>query len=126
MWRRALVAGSKVDAVKLDTDYNLKVWSKAEVTAVNQDIISIHFINDAYKMDRVLYWYSSDLAEYNTKSEGDEWRCELKAGDVIDAFDSTRIWYAATVTERATRFDDNIEYLSLKIGFRVYHPDGNK
>lgn len=30
-------------------------------------------------------------------SEGDEWRSELKVGDLIDGFDSTKIWYASTV-----------------------------
>ena len=44
----------------------------------------------------------------------------------MDAFDSTRIWYASTVVDKKTQKEDDNEYIYLKIGFRTYHPEGNR
>ena len=96
-----------VDAVKKEADYNLKIWAKGKVISVLDDgnMVEVSFVNDYKQSTRILMWYSPDLAQYDTKSTGDEWRRELKTGDVIDAFDSTRIWYAATVLDRTYRID---------------------
>lgn len=52
---------------------------------------------------------------------------EIKPGDVVDTNDTTKIWYASTVLDRIIRQEeDGNEFILLKIGFRIYHPDGNK
>jgi hypothetical protein len=93
-WRKSLKEGDKIDAVKIDLNYNLKMWSKAEITLITNDIFHLFFEDDDKALShRQLHWYSLDIAPYNTKSKGDEWRKELKVGDFIDAYDSTKAWY---------------------------------
>ena len=108
-------------------EYNLKMWAKAEISSINGDIFYVVFENDLKSFSsRYFHWYSPEIERYNTKSEGDEWRLELKADDLIDGFDSTKIWYQATVQDRQIRIDEGREVLFIKVGFRVFHPDGNK
>jgi hypothetical protein len=41
--------------------------------------------------------------------------------------DSTKIWYQSTVVSKFTKTElDNNEYVILKIGFRTFHPEGDK
>ena len=96
-WRQKLQRGSKVDAIKIDTEYNLKVWAKGEVIDVNGDLLYVMFQNDNKSSSRYFFWYSPEIDQYNTKSEGDEWRLELKAGGFVDGFDTTKVWYASTI-----------------------------
>lgn len=93
-WRKSLVKGSKIDAIKLDNEYNLKIWAKAEVSSITGDIFQVVFENDIRSNSiRYIHWYSPEIDRYNTNSEGDDWRLDLKVGDFIDAFDSTKVWY---------------------------------
>ncbi len=56
-----------------------------------------------------------------------EWRLELKPGDIVDAHDSSKIWYASTIIDRIIKTeDDGNQYILLKIGYRMYSPEGNK
>ena len=104
------------------------MWSKGTVISVDHDLIEVEFENDSSKTNTQFWWYSPDIDIYNTKSEGDEWRADLKSGDTVDTFDSTKIWYGSTIMDRQIKIDENSgkEYLVLKIGFRLYHPEGNK
>ena len=75
----------------------MKLWAKAEIIRVYNDLIQVIFENDNKASCRNFWWYSHEIDRHNTKSEGDEWRLNIKPGDLIDAFDSTKIWYASTV-----------------------------
>ena len=85
MWRKSLQVGSQVDALKIDFDRNIKVWSKAYVARMSDDLIEVVFENDSRSTSRTLFWFSPDLDRYDTKSEGDTWRMDLMPGDMIDA-----------------------------------------
>jgi hypothetical protein len=49
-WRRDLVVGSKVDAIKGDD--KCKCWAVAVVSAVKDDIIELEFENDSRVYDK--------------------------------------------------------------------------
>ena len=36
---------------------------------------------------------------------------ELKPGDIVDGYDSTKIWYLSTVIDRSYRREDDNEFL---------------
>lgn len=88
--------------------------------------LKVQFENDLNRVTRDLTRYSLDIARYDTLSKGDEWRLELKTGDLIDAFDSTKAWYAATIMG-VSQMEENERIIpQVKVGFRMYHPEGNK
>ena len=71
LWRKSLQVGSQVDALKIDFDRNIKVWAKAYVSRMSDDLIEIVFENDSRTTSRTLFWFSPDLDRYDTISEGD-------------------------------------------------------
>ena len=76
---------------------------------------------------RDLSRWSLDIAKYGSQSTEDHWRAQLMTGSLVDAFDSTKIWYASTVTGTTERNNENNEPVPfVRIGFRIYHPEGNK
>ncbi len=85
------------------------MWSKAFVSDINGDLLTIIFENDQKCQSRHLPWFSSEIDQYGAKSKEDEWRTELKKGDLIDAFDSTKIWYGATIQDTEVRKEDDRE-----------------
>ena len=127
-WRQSLVIGSKVDAVKIDYEFNLKMWSKGEIISISGDIIQVQFENDIKSLtSRYLPWYSPEIDRFNTRTAGDEWRMTLKKGDLIDGYDSTKKWYQSEVQNTEYFKDEGgREVLRLRVGFRIYHPEGNK
>ena len=125
-WRKSLDVGSKIDAIKRCGDYNMKMWAKAHVLKVDGDLIHVKFENDSYASSTSFWWYSPEIDIYNSKSEGDEWRSQLQIGDKIDTLDSTRIWYRATVLNCFIKEEEGNLYPVVRIGFRIYHPEGDK
>ena len=62
-----------------------------------------------------------------TRAAGDaEWRESIKAGDLIDGFDSTSCWYACTVLALETREEGGVSLKSARIAWRINHPEGDK
>lgn len=59
-------------------------------------------------------------------SKGDEWRGELKVGDLIDACDLTKVWYSSTIIDKEIRSFNDKDVIFLRIGFRIYDENGNK
>ena len=116
-----------VDALKVDDEYNLKMWSKAEITLISDGILYLMFEDD-YKSvsSKQVPWYSIDVAPYNLRTKGDEWRKELKPGDFVDAYDSTKAWYQSIIQSKEVVYHDDREIIKYRIGFRMYHPEGNK
>lgn len=48
--------------------------------------------------------YSHEIAILESKTTEDyEWRASLKAGDFVDCYDSTGLWYASTVMAQEER-----------------------
>ncbi|CDW89068.1 ubiquitin carboxyl-terminal hydrolase family protein [Stylonychia lemnae] len=126
-WRQSLQIGSKVDAVKIDYEFNLKMWAKGEIHSIVNDIFLVAFENDIKSLtSRFLPWYSPEIDRYDTKSSGDEWRASLQKGDLVDGYDSTKKWYQSQVQYRETVKDEDREVHRLRIGFRIYHPEGSK
>jgi hypothetical protein len=108
-WRLSLNEGSKVDAIKIDGEYHLKQWSKGVISNMigNGKYFQVKFENDFQKTTRDFTVYSSEIAKYNTVSEGDEWRSELKKGDIVDGYDNTKVWYTSTIIETEVRLIDD-------------------
>jgi hypothetical protein len=67
-----------------------------------------------------------DIAPCNTKTENEEWRFELKEDDLVDAYDSSKFWYASTIQAREMRVEEDRTFPYVKVGFRLLHPQGNK
>lgn len=68
-WRKNLKPGSKIDALKVDMEYNLKMWAKAEVLSVDGEVLHVAFENDVRSYSsRFLYWYSPEIDHYDTKT----------------------------------------------------------
>jgi hypothetical protein len=68
---------------------------------------------------------SNDIAEARSHSD-EAWREELKAGDNIDAYDDSKIWYQSTIQEIKEVTADERTYKQAYVGFRVYSPDAQK
>ena len=73
-WRQALAVGSQIDAVKVDAEFNLKMWAKAVISDITDTddqgkrLFEITFENDSLKYRRVLWWHSPDIDRYETKT----------------------------------------------------------
>jgi hypothetical protein len=108
-WRMSLKVGSQIDAIKFDQENNLKCWSKARIVQSigNGNYFQVQFECDVNRFMRDLTRYSVEIARYNTMSEGDEWRKELKVGDLIDAYDTTKVWYSSTIIDKEIKEEDN-------------------
>ena len=59
-------------------------------------------------------------------SADDNWRAELKKGDLIDGFDTTKVWYSSTIMASRFEEEDGKQIPMVKVAFRVFHPDGNR
>ena len=105
-WRLSLKEGSKLDAVKIEKEYTLKQWSKGVIVNMSEkfNFFGVEFENEnSSKTFRDFTLYSPEIARYDTKSKGDAWRLLLKPGDIVDAYDTTKVWYSSTVLEKEVR-----------------------
>ena len=66
------------------------------------------------------------IAPYNTLSTAQNWRDEIKKGDLVDVLDKYGAWNTATVMWVDERRVDDIKQPMCKIGFRQYDPQGDK
>ena len=46
------------------------------------------------------------MAPYKTKAIDFDWRLNLKVGDIIDACDTSHVWYNCTVLDERTLYID--------------------
>lgn len=69
---------------------------------------------------------SIDYFPLNTYCEDFEWREKLKPGDKVDVSDTTNVWYQSTVIDVRTINEDGKEIKEVYIGYRTYHPQGEK
>jgi hypothetical protein len=113
--------------VKIDREHNLKVWAKGTVINVESELIQVQFENDQSINSAYFWWYSPDLDRYNSKSIDDEWRLKLEVGDIIDAHDGAKVWYASTIIDKTViQESDDVFYIKLLVGFRIFDESGEK
>lgn len=113
--------------MKRDNEHNLKVWAKATVINVDGELIQVVFDNDSSFNSSYFWWYSPDLAVFNSKTQDDEWRLSLKEGDIVDSHDGAKVWYASTIIEKMVIQESNErEYTKLLVGFRIFDEQGEK
>lgn len=62
------------------------------------------------------------IAPYGTMSSKEDWRKEIKVGDMVDVLDKSKTWYTSTVMYVDTRGEDDDKEKPkmpmIKIGFR--------
>jgi hypothetical protein len=123
-----LAVGSTLDVIRIDWEYNIKIWTKGVVKEIiaSTNHLKVTFENESARFFRDYHKYSMDIAPYNTKTESEDWRFDMKEDDLIDAFDSTKVWYASTIQAREMRTEDGRTFPYVKVGFRLFHPQGNK
>ena len=84
---------------KSDDEYLVELWSNKEVK------ISFNDLN---------------IYPVGTKTTDWDWRSNLKDWDLVDCYDRSK-WYPATVIRIEEEENNNdIKYISYKIGFRIY------
>lgn len=130
-WRQSLSVDTLVDAYKVDDNFKVSMWAAAKVSELIVDpktsqitTVKLSFVNDISVNDVLLPIDSDKFAPYNSKREPDEWRAQLKKGDVVDALDRCSTWYEATVIEGEERLECLMPM--IKVGFRQYHSTGPK
>lgn len=125
-WRAKILENDEVDVLKVDSRMNYKTWCKGLVVSREEDILKIEFHNDRKMYDRVLNAYSPDVAELGKFSHENDWKKDVKEGSELDALDNAKVWYCSTVLEVSTMKEDDREVEIIKVGFRVYNPNGHK
>ena len=89
-------------------------------------MISVTFNNESYHCDRGSNIYSHEIAIHESQTKEDyEWRSKLVNGDLVDCYDSTKVWYASTVVAREQRQFKGAMLDMIKIALRVMHPEGD-
>ncbi len=101
-WREGLQIDSKVDCIKKDHGEEVYAWHRGRVVNVIEDRIKVHFEDDFDDTSRELSRFSNDLAAPGQQTQDLQWRYELKENDLVDAFDTTHVWYSATIIRTDT------------------------
>lgn len=79
-------------------------------------------MNDTEEYNTFVEAESGAIMPLNSKCLDFDWRESLKQGDIIDALDTDKKWYRATVL--AVKSENSIK--SVYIGYRIYDPKGDK
>ena len=106
-----------IDALKHSTAYNYITWSKAEIMQIYAKLdndapnmghdnkgpyqFKIKYMGDTSVVEKIQKFDSKDIAPFDTKTKGDEWRNNLKQGDMVDILDKDNKWVNATVIKEA-------------------------
>ena len=121
--------------MKIEPLLECRGWARASITkkmggenAGEGSKVIVSFPGDSSIYDRTISINSKDLApitEGNTL-EDEDFRKNLKVGDKVDVYDSTRFWYASTVMSIEERETQGQVLPMCYIAFRVEHPKGDK
>jgi hypothetical protein len=127
--------GQEVAAMKIEPLLECRCWARASITKkisgatpAEGNKVLITFADDSSIYERNISINSKDLApitEGNTLDE-EEFRKNLKVGDKVDVYDSTRFWYASTIMSMEERETQGQVLPMCYIAFRVEHPKGDK
>jgi hypothetical protein len=126
---KALKEGDQVDCVKYDSHFRKMCWSHAKVVTVTDSHIKVSFFNERDVYNRFLEKEQNahELAPFKSRCTDFDWRMTIKAGDLVDACDTSHIWYNATVlNDREVQIDNNRTVKEIFIGYRIYTPQGEK
>lgn len=90
--------------------------------------VHVSFPGDSSVYERPISINSKDLAPITDGStlEDEEFRKNLKVGDKVDVYDSTRFWYASTILQMEERETQGQKLPMCYIAFRIEHPKGDK
>eukprot|EP00358_Blepharisma_japonicum_P004592 CAMPEP_0202955334 /NCGR_PEP_ID=MMETSP1395-20130829/51722_1 /ASSEMBLY_ACC=CAM_ASM_000871 /TAXON_ID=5961 /ORGANISM="Blepharisma japonicum, Strain Stock R1072" /LENGTH=201 /DNA_ID=CAMNT_0049671785 /DNA_START=219 /DNA_END=825 /DNA_ORIENTATION=+ len=127
-WREELKEGDLIDAVKVDTGYDRKIWGTAKITSVDSDdYLTIEFQDEGSEFDRFLPKTSQEIAPVDTKNKDKEWRLNLDKDMMIDAYDTASTWYNSTILGKRHKQNDHGTITpELLVGYRVYEASGEK
>ena len=127
-WRKALVEDQGIDAVKVDAQFDKKIWAKAKISKINSaGELVINFENENSEVCRMLSKESHEIAPYGSKTAGEDWRNRLAKGSLVDVCDTVGIWYHSTIQDSRSSFtDQGNQYFEVQVGYRVYEPTGEK
>ena len=126
-----------VDVVKHDLGFSVEAWSRGEVVGIigagtanlgdasgdNVKKLNIKYVKDSGAGSKLFRADSPQLARFDTKTAGEEWRYNLQVGDEVDALDSYGTWATVTVVKRDA--EENNPLPMVTVGFRRYHPGGD-
>jgi len=86
---------------------------------------NVKYYRDVGVGSKILRADSPNIAPFDSKTQGDEWRYNLAVGDRIDVFDYLQQWTTATVIKKDQMDDPNKQLYQLVVGFRLYSSDGD-
>ena len=131
-WRDELCEGMEVDAAKVEPLLECRCWARAKIlkkiTATGDDLtrVQLSFLEDSPIYDREVSINSKDLANpADGKSSESDFRAQLKVGDRIDCYDSTKFWYASTIIGLEVRQHQGLMLPMVYVAFRVEHEKGD-
>jgi ubiquitin carboxyl-terminal hydrolase 34 len=126
-WRRSISENMLIDAIKIDVQYDKKTWAKAKVIKIiNNSDLSLAFENEGSDCFRTVSRDSHEIAPFNLKSWGDEWRWKLCKGSIVDVCDTVGIWYHSTIQDTRTTSGEHWTHIEVLVGYRVYEEGGEK
>ena len=119
------------------------MWSRGKITAVfgskdvanlgdkdgkNMRAFHVSYDKDLAAKERFHSANAGAIAQPGTYTRDESWRDNLKEGDRVDALDGRGKWQTATVVCREHRSEAELEggMPMVKIGWRTYHPEGDK
>ena len=110
------VAEEECDCVKPGLTTTSKMgWTRCKILNISHSgAYTVRFANssDPVTMSEG-YWF----APLGSRTEDFEWRCNLKAGDFVDALDSKLVWLLSTITE--VQVDQN-GFKNVRVSFRYF------
>lgn len=127
-WRHKLKLGDRIDAVK--GDLKCKCWSRGTIVEIkedqDEDFLRVEFELESSLYDKSFGRWSSDIAQLDTYSKENDWKLDLKVGDLVDAHDKVKQWYASTIIDVQDIEVSGRKYKNFNVGFRVYLESGSK
>ena len=122
----------EIDAAKVEPLLECRCWARAKIvkkiTDTESDLthVELSFIEDSPIYDRRVSVNSKDLSNPSEgKSSESDFRAQLKVGDRIDCYDSTKFWYASTIIGLETRYNRGLNLPMVYVAFRVEHEKGD-
>jgi len=116
--------GDKIDALKEEKSDSetTEGWGIATIIEARENELICTF--DGIPNDKDWRYLRNDqkIAPLRSMTGDWNWRDHLKVDMRVDSFDTQGKWYLSTVLE----VEENDNLKMVKIGFRVYMPDGTK
>ena len=138
-WRNSLGKGDVIDVVKHDLQCSLESWSRGEIIDVlhgtelgknlgdgdgyNIKRFEIKYSRDASAGTKLFPANSSQIAMFDTKSSGEEWRYNVQVGDRVDTLSAYQEWSTTTVVKKDASDTDPLPMIT--VGYREYKADGD-